>query len=310
MTHGSLFTGIGGFDLGFEKAGIKTLWQVEQDKSCQKVLTRHWPNIKRYEDVKEVGKRNLETVDIISGGFPCQDVSVAGKRGGLQAPRSGLFYETERIIKELKPAWFVLENVPGLFSSNKGEDFKIIIKTLTNIGYGVCWRVLDSQYFGVAQRRRRVFIIGHAGNASAAKVLFESESMYWNPQAGSKARSGTPKGVARSITSSCYKRHDEDTDTIIPVAFTENQRGEVWTTPYAQQLTAGGGKPGQGYPAIMCSSLDPNGMRNATRFSKRLDYPLLPKGLDSQRYKALGNAVTVNVVEWIGRNLVKANETI
>lgn len=177
MKAGSLFTGVGGFDLGFERAGIECAWQVENDPNCQSVLERHYPNVKKYKDVRNVGKRNLESIDIICGGFPCQDLSVAGKRAGFAGERSGLWFEFERIIDELRPKWVVIENVPGLLSSAKGQDFETIIRALDEFGYGVAWRVLDSQYFGVPQRRRRVFIVASLGNMRCGQVLFESESM-------------------------------------------------------------------------------------------------------------------------------------
>ena len=187
ISHGSLFSGIGGFDCGFERAGAETKWQVEIDPFCLAVLKTRFPKVKRFTDVKEVGKHNLEPVDVISGGFPCQDLSTAGKRGGLSASRSVLFFEFARIIGELQPRWIVVENVPGLFSSNQGKDFRTVIETLCELGYGVAWRVLDSQFFGVAQRRRRVFIVGRFGKPCPAEVLFASESGAGDSPQGRKA---------------------------------------------------------------------------------------------------------------------------
>lgn len=180
MRFGSLFSGVGGFDLGFERAGMECVWQAENNKHALQVLANHWPNVKRYEDVKDVGRKS-ETVDLICGGFPCQDLSVAGKRAGLAGERSGLWFEFRRIIEELAPTWVVIENVPGLLSSNKGRDMAILLGGLAQLGYGWAYRVLDSQYHGVAQRRRRVFIVGYFGDARvAAKVLFEPESRDWD----------------------------------------------------------------------------------------------------------------------------------
>lgn len=156
---GSLFSGIGGFDLGLEMAGMEVLWQVEQDKDCLKVLSRHFPGVERYHDVKEVGKSNLAAVDLICGGFPCQDLSVAGKRKGLDGERSGLWFEFARIIDELEPAFVLIENVPGLISSNSGNDIRGILDWLEDHQYVVDINILDSQDYRVAQRRRRVFIL-------------------------------------------------------------------------------------------------------------------------------------------------------
>lgn len=202
MKFGSLFTGVGGFDLGFERAGMECAWQVEFDKACQSVLKKHWSETELFDDVRTVGKHNLEPVDVICGGFPCQDVSVAGKRAGLAGERSGLWSEFARIIDELEPKWVVVENVPGLLSSNGGRDFATVIRWLAERGYGVAWRILDSQYFGVAQRRRRVFIVGSFGSGSASEILFEREGVRWNIEKGRKTGEGTARTVAFSAGNS------------------------------------------------------------------------------------------------------------
>src|ERR1700678_1941479 len=117
LTHGSLFSGIGGFDLGFERAGIKNVWQVEIDPYCQRVLAKQFPDAERFDDVRTVGRHNLKPVDIISGGFPCQDISTAGKRAGIaEGTRSGLWSEYARIIGELRPRFVVVENVAALLA--------------------------------------------------------------------------------------------------------------------------------------------------------------------------------------------------
>jgi DNA (cytosine-5)-methyltransferase 1 len=176
MTVGSLFSGIGGFDLGFEQAGFTVAWQVEADAAARKVLRHRWPTVPIFDDVRTVGAHNLTPVDVLVGGFPCQDLSVAGKRAGLDGGRSGLFYELMRIAVELRPEWVVLENVPGLLTSHGGRDFHAVLATLAECGFhDRAYRILDSRYFGVAQRRRRVFIVGRAGAefGRAAAVLLE-----------------------------------------------------------------------------------------------------------------------------------------
>lgn len=175
MKIGSLFAGIGGFDLGFERQGFECAWQCEIDKYANQVLENHWPEVKRYNDIRQLTKP--EYVDVVCGGFPCQDLSVAGNRTGLSGHRSGLFFELARVIDEVRPKWFVLENVPGLLSSKGGEDMQTVLETLVECGYHVAYRVLDSQNFGVAQRRKRVFIVGSLGNPGCVKVLFEPESI-------------------------------------------------------------------------------------------------------------------------------------
>ena len=161
MTLGSLFAGVGGFDLGFERAGLECLWQVEINPFRRAVLATHWPKVKRYEDITKCGENNLERVDCITAGVPCQDWSVAGRRAGLEGSRSGLFFEVARILQELKPQWFVFENVPGLLSANEGRDIATVLDTLGNLGYTVDINLADSQNFSVPQRRRRIFLVCH-----------------------------------------------------------------------------------------------------------------------------------------------------
>ncbi|HEY6363178.1 MAG TPA: DNA (cytosine-5-)-methyltransferase [Candidatus Binatia bacterium] len=244
MKLGSLFSGIGGFDLGFARAGFRVVWQVEIEPYCREVLQQHFPEAKRYADIRHVGRHNLEPVDVICAGVPCQDVSVAGQRRGLAGARTGLFYEFARILEELRPAWFVFENVPGLLSSNSGRDFAEVLRVLmAECGYGVQWRCLDSQFFGVAQRRMRVFLVGSLGRPCPAEILFEREGGGGDSAPGEEARqdlavtltsgigiSGNPPGRrreddfnlvvssgerARALTGSMFKRHDEDTDTLV-----------------------------------------------------------------------------------------------
>ncbi len=134
------------------------------------------------------GEPRTRCVDLIFGGFPCQDLSVAGKRAGLGGERSGLWYEFHRVLSELRSRWAVIENVPGLLSSNEGRDFGVILDGLGELGYGVAWAVLDAQHFGVPQRRRRVFVVGCLGDQrSAAQVLSVCESCGGNPETGGAA---------------------------------------------------------------------------------------------------------------------------
>jgi DNA (cytosine-5)-methyltransferase 1 len=198
LSLGSLFSGIEGFGLGFERTGkFKIQWQVEQDAFCNRVLGDHWPAVPRHADVCKVGRKNLAKVDCITAGVPCQDVSIAGRRAGLAGKRTGLFYEFARILRELRPTWFVFENVPGLFSSDRGRDFGKILRVLmVECGYGVSWRVLDSRYFGVAQRRRRVFVVGYLGKPCPPKILFEREGGAWHPA----SRGETWANLANSLT--------------------------------------------------------------------------------------------------------------
>jgi DNA (cytosine-5)-methyltransferase 1 len=181
----SLFAGIGGFDLALENNGIPVVAAVEIDKQASGVLAHHFPNTKLFGDIQEVTGDDLRRAGfvpergIITGGFPCQDLSVAGKRAGLVGERSTLFWEIARIIEDLLPRWIVLENVPGLLSSNEGRDMGTVVGTLVGLGYGIAYRVLDAQFFGLPQRRRRIFIVGCLGDTgqAPAEVLSLLESL-------------------------------------------------------------------------------------------------------------------------------------
>ncbi len=157
LTVGSLFSGIGGFELGFEATGrFKTLWQVECDKYASKILEKHWPDVQRHDDVCTWPNETTQPVDVIIGGFPCQDISYAGKGAGLDGQRSGLFYELMRIVRVVGPKYVVLENVAALFT--RGMDQ--VLGTLASHGYDAEWEVVSAQSVGAPHRRDRVFIIG------------------------------------------------------------------------------------------------------------------------------------------------------
>ena len=171
MTYGSLFAGVGGLDLGFDAAGLECKWQVEKDERCTSILERHWPNVTRYRDIVDINGYDIEPVDIIAFGFPCQDVSNAGAadgaKVGFQGERSVLFFEAVRIIREMReatngiyPRYAVAENVAGLLSAEHGHSFVRVLESLVGLGaMAIEWRVLDAENFGVPQRRRRVFLI-------------------------------------------------------------------------------------------------------------------------------------------------------
>jgi DNA (cytosine-5)-methyltransferase 1 len=181
MRFVSLFAGVGGFDLGLERSGHTCIGQVEIDKHARKVLEHHFPNVPKHDDVTtaidwadEIGLTG--NTELVVGGFPCQDLSVAGKRAGLAGERSGLFYDALRFATHTQAETIILENVPGLLSSNKGRDFGAVLVALDNAGYSnIQWRVLNSQFFGVPQRRRRVFIVASVGTKPFKQILFESK---------------------------------------------------------------------------------------------------------------------------------------
>ena len=207
LTGVSLFAGVGGFDLAMERNAIKVVASVEIDKHCRDVLALHFPNSKQFNDVTQVKGSDLIGAGfdprngIITGGFPCQDLSVAGKRAGLSGERSGLFWEIARLVEETQSEFFLIENVPGLLSSNKGKDFGIVIGTMGDLGYTCAWRVLDAQYFGVPQRRKRVFIVGRRTTdpRSVTEILFKSEGLRRNTTQSQQTRQDSTRTITESI---------------------------------------------------------------------------------------------------------------
>jgi DNA (cytosine-5)-methyltransferase 1 len=216
----SLFSGVGGFDLGLEAAGMETVFQCEWDKHATSILERHWPDVPRWGDITTLtGKHILAhapVIDVVAWGSPCQDLSVAGKRAGLEGSRSGLFHEGVRIIKELRketnneyPRISIWENVYGALNSNRGADFGVILNEMAEAGSLVQeWRVLDAQYFGVPQRRRRVFLISVFDSATAARcpdpLLPVSEGVQWHPATSNQARQTVTGETSASFGSGSY----------------------------------------------------------------------------------------------------------
>lgn len=159
LTFGSLFTGIGGLDLGLERAGMCCVWQVEIDDHATKVLERHWPDVTRFRDVRHVGRHNLTPIDVLAGGFPCQNISLANTTGpiGIDAPQSGLWAEFFRIICELQPRYVLVENVSALLYRGMGR----VLGDLASIGYDAEWQVLRASSFGAPHQRKRLFIVAY-----------------------------------------------------------------------------------------------------------------------------------------------------
>ena len=230
---GSLFSGSGGFELAGALHGIEPVWASEIEEFPIRVTTNRFPNMKHLGSVTDVHGDQVEPVDIITFGSPCQDLSVAGKQAGIHdGERSNLFFEAIRIIKEMRnatankfPRFAVWENVPGAFSSNGGEDFHAVIKAFCSVcqedadvpgptggngwqpagcvlgdGYSIAWRVYDAQYWGVPQRRKRIYLIADFATECAGEILFKSESMCWDYQTGREAAQRASKYVKGSIT--------------------------------------------------------------------------------------------------------------
>lgn len=220
LTLGSLFDGSGGFPLGGLISGIAPLWASEIEPFPIRVTTKRLPQVEHYGDVSTLDGAKLPPVDIITFGSPCQDMSIAGKREGLGGSRSNLFYQVVRIVKEMRcktdgryPRFVVWENVPGAFSSNKGEDFKAVLEEICKVkdpcvyvpgsakwqnageilgdGFSVAWRVFDAQFWGVPQRRKRIYLVADFAGGCAGKILFESEGVSGYTPQGFRSWQGT-----------------------------------------------------------------------------------------------------------------------
>ena len=224
---GSLFDGSGGFPLAGAMFGIEPVWASEIEKYPIRVTSARFPNMKHLGDINNINGAEIEPVDIITFGSPCQDLSIAGKQAGIHdGERSNLFFEAIRIIKEMRnvsadkyPRFAVWENVPGAFSSNKGRDFQAVLQAFCKVcepnanvpfpnwggwkpsgcivgnGFSLAWRVYDAQYWGVPQRRKRIYLIADFGSERAGEILLESESLCWNPAESRKARENIAKYV-------------------------------------------------------------------------------------------------------------------
>ena len=202
MRVGSLFAGIGGFDLGLERAGMEIRWQVENNLWCQRVLAKHWPNVTRYGDIKQVDWRTIEPVDLVCGGFPCQDISLAGKGAGLTGERSSLWFEYAKAIEVLKPRYVIIENVAALRS--RGLDQ--VLGALAALGYDAEWHVLSACQFGAPHTRERLFVVaypqgsGLEGYRTLALRTWEAFSPVCNSAAGRPwSTESRPVGVAHGI---------------------------------------------------------------------------------------------------------------
>ena len=227
LTLGSLFDGSGGFPLGGLISGITQVWASEIEPFPIRVTTKRLPFIKHYGDISCMDGSKIEPVDIITFGSPCQDLSIAGKRDGLDGKRSSLFYEAIRIVKEMrcatdgkKPRYIVWENVPGAFSSNKGEDFRCVLEGICHIEdetisipktdkwkqaggivgdhFSLAWRVLDAQYWGVPQRRKRIFLVADFAGGGAGEILFKSEGLSGYSKESIRSWQGTTSYIADS----------------------------------------------------------------------------------------------------------------
>ena len=286
LTVNSFFAGIGGFELGFQRAGIRPTFHCEIQRYCNSVLQRHWPKTPCVGDILKVTADSIPSADVWCGGFPCQDVSVARGwlgRDGLNGKNTGLFYPFAELVKAKLPPVVVMENVTGLLNSHGGRDFAVILQTFQELGYGVAWRVLNTRYFGAPQSRPRVYICAWRNSArQACNVLFEAGATF-HPE-------NQRLGFLRQTI--CRKTGAHVPEVAFCLAATSGRHtGTDWSRSYisyhdeVRRLTPTECERLQGFPEGWTL---PNE-----------DFHLSDDAIDALRYHAIGNAVSVPVVEWV-----------
>ena len=303
MRYGSVCSGIEAATVAWHPLGWEPAFFSEIEPAPRSVLAHHYPDVPCHGDFTTIGADQYGSIDLLVGGTPCQSFSVAGLRGGLDDDRGNLALEFFRLAQRTRPRWLVWENVPGVLSSNGGRDFGSILGAMVECGYGFAYRVLDAQYFGVAQRRRRVFVIGCLGDsASAAAVLFECHSL--------------------SGCSSPRRPTQEEADRKAAVSTFVGGKIGKHKPDLAGPLTAGMHKGARGTEAVESGHIvaTPFGVRRiTTRECERLqgfpdDYTLVPHRnkpmSDGPRYKALGNSMAVPVMHWIGNRIQMIEERL
>ena len=314
MKYGSVCSGVEAATAAWHPLGWEPQWFSEIEKFPSAVLSHHYPQVPNHGDMTQYKDwpTNGKPIDLLVGGTPCQSFSVAGLRKGLDDPRGNLMLTYLAMAEHLRPKWLVWENVPGVLSSNGGRDFGTFLTALGQIGYGFSWRVLDAQFFGVPQRRRRVFVVGCLGDwRRAAAVLFEPESL-----SGHTTPSREPREeVAQCLTTRTGSAYDPTTETL-PIAYdttniTSPTNGSnpkpndpVYTlasgqhppllTPQVRRLTPTECERLQGFPD------------NFTQIPWR--NKVAENCPDGPRYKAMGNSMAVPVMRWIGERIQKVEE--
>lgn len=325
LTAVSLFAGIqvGGFDLALERAGVKVVAAVEIDPAARKVLARHFPDTVLFEDVREVTGDALRAAGfvpergIVTAGWPCQGNSPAGHRKGLADPRSGLWSHVVRLLAVLRPAWFFGENVAGLLSVNRGADFAVVLNDLAKLGMGFCWRVMDAQFLGVAQQRRRVIVVGRAGGDTQGpvEILFDPEGGGGHPA----SRRQTGQVVAAPTANGVGAGGDADDNAaqaghLIAVPVTVGMPATVHTLT-SEGADASEDGTGRGAPLVPMASIPQNGAElipDGVRRTTPLEWERLqgfPDGWtagqsDAARYRQCGNAVPVPMFEHFAHRIV------
>lgn len=314
-TYGSLFAGVGGIDIGLDSAGLNCKFQVEWDLACQQTLGYHWPDVPKWGDISQVNGYDLPLVDLITFGSPCQDLSVAGKRAGLEGEKSNLFFQATRIIREMRektngeyPRIAIWENVTGAMSSNNGDDFEAVLKEMAELGsHHLEWAVLDARYFGVPQRRRRVFVISIFDSTIAKRSGSQILSVSKSSSGDYKKSKSSLKEDSTDATGSFRINNKNTTSTRSIIAFSHTQGLDpqasefVWPTLRSE---------GNGHAVSIDKSVRRLTPIECERLMGWPDNHTLYRAdgktnSDSMRYKMCGNGVASPVIKWIIEQLLK-----
>jgi len=288
---GSLFSGIGGLELGLERAfsgELHTIWQVEQNQFCQSVLERHWPHATRYDDVRTVGAHNLEPVDVLCGGFPCQDISIAGKGEGLHGERSGLWWEFHRLINELRPRVAVMENVAAI----DVRGLSAVVGSLAQIGYDCQWTIISAAQCGAPHLRRRWFGVAYP-NSIRCGPGSDTQREHQHRVHG---EGDTTQGIQQR--SERQSGIGEDSHASTNTNGQRIQEQPIWSESVgtSRQFECGGSKT-------------PGARQNYwERFPTQSPVCRRNDGIPNRvdRLKALGNAVVPQCAEWVGQQIINS----
>jgi len=313
-------------DLGFERAGYSFKWACELDPNAAGIYKNHWPDVKLYANVTKMEAEHVEPVDVIIYGFPCTDISVAGVRSGIEmGKKSGLFFEALRLIRGIRPRIAMFENVFGLLSANEGRDFLVVLDCLAKIGYRTMWITLDSRWFGVAQRRRRVFGISAP---ETERGLVERIAAALQTLSDSMPRNVTKNWSGETDAESLETGTGEAESDIEGKAVLESPASGMFLGDYTWTLAVGGGKAGQGYQAVCVPEGKELVVRkllpieaerlqgwpdNHTQFRRVLklndnvweDENREEAQKDSERFAQCGNGVTSPVAEFLAKIVSK-----
>lgn len=328
----SCFSGIEAASVAFKPLGFEMVGFSEVDKFCSELLKQKFPNIKNYGDITKHREWKLtRSIDFLCGGPPCQSFSIAGSRKGMDDPRGNLSLEYLSFLKQTDPRWILIENVPGILSSNKGQDFATILGSLAKCGYGFAYAVLDAQNFGVPQRRRRVFVVGHSGGdwRRPAQVLFNAKSLFRHIEESGEKKNNVAKKIKKSsnvngqgyrmtafgeyvqdqLASTIKARDYKDATDLVssfcvhakqePISL-KNKSLAIGAKDQGHAITTNTKKAVRRLTPVECERLQgfpDNWTRIAYRNKPPEDCP------DGPRYKAIGNSWAVPVVRWIGERI-------